>query len=152
MHGQEESFGHKFRQIHISIDKYFSGCGEKEESKLTRVQCITLHYLYDNLDRDIFQRDVEAFFAISRATATNILKGMERIGIIKRVPVEGDRRLKKIVLLQKGIDAEQRGRENLKKMEDCLVKGMSEEERAVYGRLLERTIQNIEELRNSEHP
>lgn len=148
MQKQEEHFGYKFRRIHIAIDKYFSSCGEKEGNPLTRVQCITLHYLYHNRDRDIFQKDVESQFSISRATATNILKGMEKLGMIKRVPVEGDRRLKKIVLLQKGIKAEQRGHQNLLRVEECLVRGMSGEERALYGRLLDRTLRNIEELQD----
>lgn len=58
-------------------------------------------YLYDHSDSDVYQKDLESKFYISRSTATNILKLMEKKGYIERVPVEHDARLKKIILTEK---------------------------------------------------
>lgn len=143
-------FGHKFRIIHNSIDKCFSRNWENEKIEMTRVQCATLHYLSDHREEPVFQKDIESAFSISGATATNILKGMEKNGLIRRVQMPEDGRLKRILLTEKGVSTEDKGRRNMEKMERCITKGMTEEEISVYRRLLERTIQNIEEFKDRE--
>lgn len=60
-------------------------------------------YLYDNVDNDIYQKDIEKEFGITRSTASNILSGMEDNGYIKRISVSGDLRLKKLALTDKSI-------------------------------------------------
>ena len=59
-------------------------------------------YLYCHQEIDVYQRDIESNFAISRSTVTNILKLMEKKGYIIRQSVDTDARLKKIVLTEKG--------------------------------------------------
>ena len=100
-----QHFGHKFRMIHNMIDKYFEKRCDGSIHYLTRVQCATLHYLYDHRDEDVFQKDIEAEFSISGATATNILKGLERQALIMREPMPEDARLKKIVLQKRASTA-----------------------------------------------
>ena len=58
-------------------------------------------YLYKNQDRDVYQKDLETEFQITRSTVTSILKLMEKKGYIERVSVEKDARLKKLVLTEK---------------------------------------------------
>lgn len=69
--------------------------------KVTVMHGWIIEYLYDHPDRDIYQKDLESKFCISRSTATNILKRMEKKGYIERIPVEKDARLKKIILTEK---------------------------------------------------
>ena len=66
---------------------------------------------YNNRDRDIFQKDVETEFSIGRSTVTNILKLMEKKGYIRREAVPQDGRLKRLVLLDKGMALNQTMRE-----------------------------------------
>ena len=51
---------------------------------------------------DVYQKDIESHFAISRSTVTNIVKCMEKKGYIKRESVDSDARLKKLVLTKQG--------------------------------------------------
>lgn len=51
---------------------------------------------------DVYQRDVEAHFSIRRSTASKMLASLEEKGIIERVSVEHDARLKKIMLTSLG--------------------------------------------------
>ena len=60
-------------------------------------------FLYENRDRDIYQKDLEMKFGISRSTVTNILQLMEKKGYIRRVSVEKDARLKKLELTERGL-------------------------------------------------
>ena len=68
---------------------------------LTGTQVQIIHYLAHPVKENIYQRDIEAEFNIRRSTATNILKTMEKDGLIVRCTIVGDSRLKQIVLSDK---------------------------------------------------
>lgn len=51
---------------------------------------------------DVYQKDVEAHFSIRRSTASKMLQSLEEKGIIQRMSVERDARLKKIILTELG--------------------------------------------------
>lgn len=59
-------------------------------------------FLYDNRDKEIYQKDVEEEFFINRSTASKMLTLMEEKQLIKRSESCHDARLKKIELLPKG--------------------------------------------------
>lgn len=137
--------GHSFRLIHNGIEHYFSIHNmESFGVKLTMSQSAILRYLYDNRDRDIFQRDIENAFQISGATASNTLKGMERQEVVHREPMPDDARKKKITMTSKGKEYHEKAIANLKELEETILMGMTDEEITTYRGLLERTIQNLE--------
>ena len=142
----DKNIGHKVRIIHNCIDKYFHTSWEKTGIEPTRMQCATLHYLCSHQDVDVFQKDLEATFSISGATATNILKVMEKDGLIKRIPMEKDARLKKLQMTEKGIAFEDAARENIIRLEEGMKKGFSEEEITRFREYLDRLTQNIVDL------
>ena len=57
-------------------------------------------HLYRHREEQVFQRDIEREFSITRSTVTNILQLMERKGYIERRSVPQDARLKKLVLTE----------------------------------------------------
>lgn len=61
-----------------------------------------LKYLYDNRDKEVYQKDIEKHFNIGRSTVTGILKLMEQKELVNRISVENDARLKRVILLPKG--------------------------------------------------
>lgn len=71
--------------------------------ELTMMHGWIIGYLYDNREKDIYQKDLEKKFSISRSTVTNILKRMESKGYIRREGVPEDARLKKLVLTEEGL-------------------------------------------------
>lgn len=142
----ERRLGHRFHRIHHLIDKYFAKAWEGDERELTRAQCSTLHYLYDHREIPIFQKDIEATFSITGATATNLLKGLERLGIVERVPVAEDARLKRIILTEEGKRFHERALYNMERLEQALVAGMSGRQEDAFRAFLEQTIQNLERL------
>lgn len=138
--------GHKIRIIHNAIDRYFNICWKESGMEPTRMQCATMHYLRKHEGEDVFQKDLEDAFSISGATATNILKVMEKDGIITRVPMPQDARLKKLELTEKGILLDQNARANVERLENGMKRGLTEEELTIFLDLLERTIQNVEDM------
>jgi len=145
-HEWRNNIGHKVRMMHNCIDKYFNTSWEKAGIEPTRMQCATLHYLRTHQEEDVFQKDLEAAFSISGATATNILKVMEKNGIISRESVPTDARLKKLVLTEKGIAFDDAARENIVRLEEGMKKGFTEEELTIFREYLDRMTQNIVDL------
>lgn len=95
-------------------------------------------------DKDIIQKDIETWFHIRRSTATEILKRMEKKGLIVRTPVAYDKRIKKITLTHK---ARQICDENYKRIlvtENKLSQGFTKEELQLFLQLISKLEHNIE--------
>lgn len=142
----KQNIGNKIRIIHNYIDKYFHTSWEKAGIEPTRMQCATLHYLRHHKGEDVFQKDLEVAFSISGATATNILKVMEKDGLIVRVPMENDARLKKLVMTEKGMQYDEVAHTNVIRLREGIEKGFSEEEITRFREYLDRLTQNIVDL------
>ena len=141
-----QNIGNKIRIVHNYIDKYFHTSWEKAGIEPTRMQCATLHYLRKHNDEDVFQKDLEAAFAISGATVTNIVKVMEKDGLIVRMPMEKDARLKKLVMTEKGRQYDEAARANVVRLGEGMEKGFTEEEITRFREYLDRLTQNIVDL------
>ena len=121
-----------------SIDKI------KYLDKLTGTHGWIIKYLYENRDKDIFQKDIENKLQIRRSTATVMLQLMEKNDLIFREPVSYDARLKKIVLTEKSIEMHLIIEEELGNLENQIIKGLSEEELAKFFEILEKMKKNVE--------
>lgn len=109
-----------------------------------RIHGWAINYFYENRDRDIFQKDFEEKFSIRRSTASNMLKLMEKDGYIKRVSVENDARLKKIVLTDKAVKIHTKICEDIAAREKKLRNGLTDEELEAFFRITEKLKKNME--------
>ena len=101
--------------------------------KISMANGYILFYLYDNKDKDVYQKDFEENFGITRSTASKILSLMET----------GDARLKKITLTENGEELRRKMIAIKDKMEEQLKEGFSEKEiQQLYG-YLERIKDNL---------
>lgn len=139
------TIGYKIRLIHNSVHRIMEAKRIENEGNMTGMQRWLLGFLQKNKDKAIYQKDIEAEFSISRATASNMLAGMERKGLIRRAAVAHDARLKKIELTEKAAAIVAKADKDIDEMEEKLKKGMTEEEIAVFLTLLDKVIQNIDE-------
>lgn len=124
----------------IEADKRRMGLEE-----ITPMQTWVVRYLYEHRDRDIFQKDMEQDFSITRSTVTGILQLMEKNGLIRRVGVPQDARLKKLMLTDAGESVYHRVVRHIEETEKTLVKGMTEEEVGQLFILFEKIRKNLEE-------
>lgn len=104
-----------------------------------------IKFLYENRSKDIFQRDFEEKFSIRPSTASKMLKTMEQKGLIERVSVDNDARLKKIVLTEKAVELHKKIVKDIKLREERLRKGLSEEEQKLFFAVTEKLIANLED-------
>ena len=73
-----------------------------DEMTLTIMHGRILGYLYWHPDQDVFQKDIEENFNITRSSVAGLVKLMEQKGYILRQSVQGDARLKKLCLTDLG--------------------------------------------------
>lgn len=104
----------------------------------------TLHFLLAQTE-DVFQKDIEEEYSIRPSTATELLKQMEKNGLILRQPVPYDNRLKRIVLTDKALTYRQQVVEDLTALEETLVNGISEEDLEVFFNVIEKMMDNLSE-------
>jgi len=100
-----------------------------EAGELTRMHFWIIGFLVKHEQEDVFQKDVENRFRISRSTTSSILSLMEKKGLLQRCSVPYDARLKKIVLLPKARQLHEKCMENLHEMEQTVENALSSEER-----------------------
>lgn len=93
--------GNVTNRLHRCIDNEASRHG------VTRTQSMILRFLSSN-GGEAYQRDIEQEFGIRRSTVTNVLKLMEKNGLICRFSDENDGRMKRIRITDRGICANER--------------------------------------------
>lgn len=129
----ERSIGYEVKTLNNLIFRdLLSVSSRKGLDELTMMHGWIIGYLYNNRDRDIFQKNLEAEFCISRSTVTNILKLMEKKGYIRRETVSTDARLKKLVLTENGMRMHQIQMEILLEQEERLREYLSSEQLDVF--------------------
>ncbi len=101
----------------------------KEFEDLTGMHGYVIGYVArESKTRDVFQKDLERVFEMRRSTASEILKLMERNGLIIREPLESDARMKKIILTAKAKEYGDKLNNEFKRIEDKITEGISDEE------------------------
>lgn len=123
------------------------GCSaaHQDADRQTGMHGYLIRYLYENQERDVFQRDIEKAFSISRSMVTVTLQLMEKNGLIRRESVAQDARLKRIVLTQKARDLHRQIEADIMAFESDLARGISEEEQEVFLRVAKKMQENLRE-------
>lgn len=137
--------GHRIKTINNlmkrSMDKFF---GHRPD-RATLMHTWIIGFLQDQEDKglDTFQKDIEIEFSINRSTTSEMLKLMCKKGMIKRVPVSHDARLKKIVLTDQSREFNLKIENQMKTMHKRLVSGLTQEEIDTFLLLADKLIENI---------
>lgn len=140
-----DTIGYKIRLLHNQIHKRMEAKKqENEKEPLTGMQRWTLGFLREHDGEDIYQKDIETEFSVSRATASNMLAVMERKGLLQREAVAHDARLKKLVLTEKARALVDRSEQDMRDMEALLSKGLSETEIKNLKKYLDQMLLNLD--------
>lgn len=141
---KRKSVGLELRCVNNLIGRYVDNFTHKKMvEEITGTNGWIIDYLSDNTDVDIYQKDLEQQFSITRSTASKVLNLMEHKGLIERQSVAHDARLKKIVLTLKACELKKMMAEDGKRIENMITKGFTEEETNLLFDYLERIKVNI---------
>ena len=102
-----------------------------------------LAFLDHNKTKDVFQRDLEEGFGITRSTVSKVVNLMVQKGLIERTSVDYDARLKKLSLTDKSMELIDYMHDDHEKMEQVLTAGFSDEEKKQISVYIERMKNNL---------
>ena len=111
-----------------------------------------LGFLYENQERLVFQKDIEAEFSIAKSTVTCIVKLMEKKGYIRRESVESDGRLKKLALTELGRKIHEQHISHVEVLEAQCKRNITPEEIQSFLVVAEKLKRNLEEDLASYYP
>ncbi len=139
----QRQLGFEIRTLNNCVKRFFQATKPPELQQSTGVHGWAIKYFYENRNKDIFQLDFEERFSIRRSTATNMLKLMEKNGIITRESVDYDARLKKIVLTEKAVAIHKKAVKNIEMIESTLKNGITDEELASFYKVADKIKLNL---------
>ncbi len=93
--------------------------------------------------RPVYQRDLEVCFKLRRSTISSVLTTLEKKGLIQRVPVAHDARLKQLVLTSAGRALGNQVKDHFAALNAVMVMDLDEEEQATLSRILSKVDQSL---------
>lgn len=119
----------------------FKGAGDRRQ---TSSHFYIISFIASKGKEPVFQRDIDKKFSLRRPTTTEILKLMERNGLIKKKPVEKDLRLKRVVLTAKAKRVNDSFETFLEDMEQQMSKDISDDEMETFFKVVTKMRENLE--------
>ena len=141
----EDTVGLGLLTLNNQIRRYLDHHSHKQEiDQITGTNAWIIFFLSDHQDQDVFQRDLEKHFHVTRSTVSKVLQLMEEKGFIKRESVTHDARLKKLSLTQKSMEILKMVRQDQQELEKRLIRGFTQEELDVLRAYLRRLKENMQ--------
>ena len=133
-------YGHMVRVLNCAISQSLSAA--LAEMELTSAQGRIMGYIAMTPEPPC-AKDVEEKFHLSHPTVSGLLARLEKKGFIEFRPDEKDKRCKRIFMLPKGADCNERIYHVIQENEKKLVTGFSEAEKQQFSDLLTRAANNL---------
>lgn len=121
----------------LAINKAYSGAQGK-----------VIHYLFNNKDKTVYQKEIEKSFGLRASTATEIIKSLEKMAVIKRVPSKEDARFKEIILTEKADEYKEDVCHDIEMLEEKLTSEISKEELDSWFVITNKMLANLGGLEN----
>ncbi len=144
-HSINEQVGFEIhRTEHMMSRRLEAGVKAEGIDEITLSHGWIIRFLYENRERDIYQKDIEKYFLVGRSTVTNSIQLMEKKGLVRREFVECDARLKKVLLTEKGIQSHETIENMIAEMNSGILEGIDEQDAQIFLKVIRRIRENIE--------
>jgi len=151
----ERALGLELRTLSNLTRRYFEQYSHKKcIEAITGTNSWIIAYIGQQTDenRDVYQRDLETRFGITRSTASKVINLMVQKGLIERQSVAHDTRLKKLMLTERALEIKRLMDEDHARFEEALRKGFDEDELQMLFTCLDHMKENLKGLSKEEHP
>lgn len=140
----KETVHNELRSLSHLIYRFIENLPNKEKiDSMTGTNACIIGYLTENVDHDVFQKDIEKAFGITRSTASKVINLMEQKGLVERHSVSCDARLKKIVMTDKSKAISHLMAEDMDLVESVLTDGFSSDEKNAMCDYIKRMKRNL---------
>lgn len=141
---REKRVGLSIKRLDHMMGRNLGACvKEAGIDEVTLMHGWILRYLYENRDRDIFQKDIEKHFSVGRSSVTNVIQLMEKKGYLRRESVESDARLKKVVLSEKGIQNHNVIEGMVDQLNERTMEDITDEELDIFFKVMRKLEENL---------
>ncbi|NLO84710.1 MAG: MarR family transcriptional regulator [Clostridiales bacterium] len=138
--------GKDVHRLSILIKRYLDVHGHrKRHEEITGSNGWIIRFLLEREDMDVYQKDLEAEFGITRSTASKVIGLMEQKGLVQRQAVAHDARLKKITLTDKTRKIAEEMKRDGSAADQQILKGFSKEEVEKLYEFFDRMLANLEQ-------
>lgn len=145
----ERALGLELRTLSNLTRRYFEQYSHKKcIEAITGTNSWIIAYIGCKMDEgtDVYQRDLEMHFGVTRSTASKVINLMVTKGLIMRESVPHDARLKKLTLTPKAREIKRLMDEDHARFEQILREGFDENELNMLFDCLDRMKKNLNEL------
>lgn len=125
-------------KIRRKIDSFSS------KKNLSGSQGKVLHFILAQTE-DVFQKDIEEEYSLRPSSATELLKQMEKNGLIRREQTAYDARLKRIIPTEKAEAFKDQVIEDLTTLEEEITRGIDPEKLEIFYQVVEQMMKNLSE-------
>ena len=139
----ETHVGFYFKKISEKLEKRANEDGKKRD--ITYSQGKILWYLHKHEGEKVTMREIEKFFDCSHATVSGLVSRLAQKGYVDVVRNESDKREKIVKTTKKENESFQNMKERRGRMEEKLLQGFSNEEKAELSAYLDRVYKNLDE-------
>lgn len=135
----------RLRGLSHRIHRFFENSSNKKTiDSITGTHGWIIAFLACNKGKDVFQKDVEREFDVTRSTASKVIDLMEQKGLVTREKVPCDARLKKLVLTQKAQELSELFEKDRLLLEETLTQGFDDEEKRILCDFITRMNNNLQ--------
>lgn len=149
----KKSLGLELRSLSNLMRRYFEQYSHKKcIEAITGTNSWIIGYVGDKTGEgiDVYQRDLETRFGITRSTASKVVNLMVQKDLLERQSVPHDARLKKLVLTEKSLEIKKLMDEDHTLFESALCKDFTPDELSQLFGYIERMKKNLKELSKEE--
>ena len=137
----KKRFGPKIRHLHCCTDQRMTDA--LAEMELTASQGHAMAFI-NHQKQPPLTKDFEEVSHLSHACAVGILSRLEKKGFIEFRTDPEDKRCRRIYVLPRGAASHRHMHETMEGIEERMVRGFSEEEKALFREFLDRAIANMD--------
>lgn len=135
----------RLRGLSHRIHRFFENSPNKKTiDSITGTHGWIIAFLACNKGRDVFQKDVESEFDVTRSTASKVIDLMEQKDLVRRERVSHDARLKKLVLTKKAESLAELFEKDRNLLEETLTQGFDDEEKRLLCDFITRMNNNLQ--------
>lgn len=139
---RDKDHGLLIKQIHNKLEK--SANNMLREKGLTMMQMEVLGALNQTPEKQLSMKELERYFQVAQSTVAGLISRLEQKGLVEAVGDRKDRRVKLAHITAAGEACCEEAVCNMEEARAVLLRGFTEEEKELLGRLLLKAIKNLE--------
>ena len=137
--------GREMHRLNIRIARQLEKeCPIQNMQDVTGANGRIIRYLAEHEGEEVYQKDLEKAFGITRSTASRVVGLMEQKGLVDRVAVAHDARLKRVMLTDRSRAISKTMCAVGRMIDDQLLRGFNDEEKEQLLVFLERMGKNLD--------